>query len=132
MKEEKVNKEQAQKELNDFFAAMDIDIVRNTPDGKLAVQALNDLIIHHIMAGHVIFNEDNEPVVMPWRTEGAKPLTIKEPTGGNLMAAGVEESALKASLLVLAELTCTSIGALSKLKGVEISLLRAFYTFFTA
>ena len=60
MKEEKVNKEQAQKELNEFFAAMDIDVTRDDKGSKDAVKALNDLILTHIVAGHVIFNEDNE------------------------------------------------------------------------
>lgn len=129
---EKVNKEQAEKELNDFFAAMDIDVTRSDKDAQESVNMLKDFILDHVISGHVIFNENNEPVIMPWRTKDQKPLTIKEPDGGNLMAAGVEESALKASLMVLAELTGTSVGTLSKLKSGEIKLMRAFYTFFTA
>ena len=129
---EKVNKEQAEKELNDFFAAMDIDVTRSDKDAQESVNMLKDLILSHVIAGHVNFNENHEPVIMPWRTKEQKPLTIKEPDGGNLMAAGVEESALKASLMVLAELTGTAIQTLSKLKSGEIKLMRAFYTFFTA
>lgn len=129
---EKVNKEQAEKELNDFFAAMDIDVTRSDKDAQESVNMLKDFILDHVISGHVIFNENNEPVIMPWRTKDQKPLTIKEPTGGNLMAAGVEQNALKADFMVLAELTGTSVGTLSKLKVGEVKILRAFYTFFTA
>ena len=129
---EKVNKEHAEKELNDFFEAMDIDTTRSTPQAQKFVDNVKAIILEHVILGHAKFNEDHEPVIIPWRSKGYDPLTMREPTGSNLMAAGVEESAYKADLMVMAELTKTSVSKLSSLKAGEIKLLRAFYTFFTA
>ncbi len=127
-----VNREQAEKELTDFFDAMDIDTTRTNEDAQTYVDGLKEFILGHIIAGRVSFNENYEPVVKMWRTKDAKPLTVKEPTGANLMAAGAEESILKASLNIIAELTEVPVSALAKLKAGEIKLLRTFYTFFTA
>ena len=127
-----VSREQAEKELNDFFDAMDIDTSRAEPAAVKYMTMLKDMACKAIMAGRVTFTEDNEPVIKPWRTKDAKPLTIKEPSGANLMASGVEESVLKAALMQLAEMTGTSVQALGKLKSGEIETLRLFHAFFTA
>lgn len=128
----KVDKEQAQNELEDFFRAMDIDMEREDPQSQKHIDNLRRLAVEAIMAGRVTFTENNEPVINPWRGTDVKPFTMREPDGSNLMAGGLEENEMKAILKVVAEMAQTTVGTLAKLKNPEITILRVFYTFFTA
>ena len=131
MSTNKVDKEQAQNELEDFFREMDIDMEREDPASQKHIDNLRRIAVDAIMAGRVTFTEKNEPVIIPWRAE-VKPFTMREPDGSNLMAGGLEENELKAILKVVAEMAQVTSGTLAKLKNPEITILRVFYTFFTA
>lgn len=131
MDKNRVSAEQAKTEFLAFAEAMDISLERKTEEGRKGIQQIQDFIVEHITAGRLEFNSDNEPVVNLWRTRDMGPLTVCEPTGANLMAAGVEESEFKAQLKILAELTKQSVSSLSKLKAGEIKLLRTLLGLFT-
>lgn len=132
MSTNKVNKEQAEIELADFFSVMDIDMEREDPSAAKRIDMLKGLAVSAIMAGRVTFTDKNEPVINPWRGTDVKPFTIREPDGSNLMAEGLEQNELKAILKVVAEMAHTTVGTLAKLKSPEIQIVRVFYTFFTA
>lgn len=132
MSTDKVSKEQAENELEDFFREMDIDIDRDDKASIRHIESLKSIAIKAIMKGHVTFTEKSEPVINPWRGTDVKPFTIHEPNGGNLMAGGTEENELKAVFKVVAEMAGVNVGDLSKLKAPEITVVRVFHTFFTA
>lgn len=128
-----MNREQALQELENFFEVMDIDIKREDEEMSKKIQALIDYVVDAMQKGRCTFNENDEPVVIPWRPSElkGKELVIREPNGANLMAAD-GKTGLKAIYAVMAEITKVSPSSLAKLKAQEFDLLRAFYTFFTA
>lgn len=132
MSTNKVDKEQATNELEEFFNVMDIDIDREDPASIKHIENLKRLAVIAIMAGRVTFSDKSEPIINPWRGTDVQPFTMREPNGGNLMAQGTEENEIKSILKVVAEMAHTTVGTLAKLKNPEITLLRIFYTFFTA
>ena len=132
MSTSKVDKEQATNELDEFFRVMDIDMKREDAQSIKHIENLKRIAVDAIMVGRVTFSDKNEPIIHPWRGTGVKPFTMREPDGGNLMAAaGLDENELKAIFKVVAEMAHLEVGTLAKLKNPEITLVRIFYTFFT-
>ena len=132
MSTSKVDKEQATNELDEFFRVMDIDMKREDARSIKHIENLKRIAVDAIMVGRVTFSDKNEPIIHPWRGTDVKPFTMREPDGGNLMAAGLEQNEIKIILKVVAEMAHVTAGTLAKLKNPEITLVRIFHTFFTA
>lgn len=86
----KVSEEQALREFENFADAMDIDIdVSKMDEDDLAgFEKQRRRIVKACVQGHLIYNENNEPVYTPHRkaSKYKEPITFHERTGNSLIA----------------------------------------------
>lgn len=133
-KEFKISKEQAELEFSNFADAMDLDIDLDSMenDDKKEFQKVKDKIIKAIMIGSLTFNDNNEPVFTPQRSEDNKPLTFKEPKGSTFKAMDghKDNQNMGKMFAIMAEMTGQTAGTFSKLSGQDFKICTAIVTVF--
>lgn len=89
MQEGKVNKEQAEKEFNDFIEVMDLDCDTDTMDenDKSGFFDQKRIVIRSVMKGDLVFDDDSQPVFTPAHKASSEvgAITFHEPEGSNYM-----------------------------------------------
>lgn len=133
-KEFKVSKEQAELEFENFADAMDLDVDLDSMenDDKKEFQKVKDKIIKAIMIGSLTFNDNNEPVFTPHRSEDNKPLTFKEPKGSTFkcMDGHKENQNMGKMFAIMAEMTGQTAGTFSKLSNQDFKVCTSIVTVF--
>lgn len=133
-KDFKVSKKQAELEFENFADAMDLDVDLDSmqEDDKKEFQKVKDKIIKAIMIGSLTFNDNNEPVFTPQRSEENKPLTFREPKGSTFkcMDGHKDNQNMGKMFAIMAEMTGTTAGTFSKLSGQDFKVCTAIVTVF--
>lgn len=87
---DKIALEVAEQEFGRFVDEMDLDLDTSQMDAEdlTAFNKQRNRIVRAIQSGHLIINENGEPVYTPWRASSKikEPITFRERTGASLMA----------------------------------------------
>ena len=134
-REEKVNEQQANQELDNFAEVMDLDFATDKMDidDKKSFEESKRPIIRAIMYGNLTFNDNSEPVFMPQMgAEDKKALTFEEPVGASFKSMDQHKKNQDVTKMygIMAEMTGTSIATFSKMKNRDIKVCTAIVTLF--
>jgi len=132
MNKDVISKEQAEKELDNFFEEMDIDLdLENfNKEEKIRYESMRAIIVRASMAGRLTYTAAGEPVYTPAKGE-FKPITLHEVTGAALMAGGKHENPITRDHAILAEMSGQAAGTFARMVNRDLKVLRTFLTFFT-
>ena len=133
---EKIALEVAENEFDRFTELMDLDVNTEgmSADDKRDFTLQRSRIIEVIQSGSLTVNEDGCPVYIPRMKDDASPITFYEPTGASYMAMDRKKLGEDMAKLfaTMADMTKTSSGLFSKMKGRDLKICMAITTLFLA
>jgi hypothetical protein len=131
---ELVAEDHAELEFNNFVEAMDLDLdIDDMDDDDLtAFTKQKKRIIKAIKKGHLVFNEDGEPVYTPYRpkTKHKDPITFHERTGASIMAMDRKKRGQDGAKLyaVLADMCKVPANTFASMAGEDIKICEALFS----
>lgn len=134
MAENKISVEMAEQEFDRFAESMDLDFDTTGMDAEdsKGFDHNKGIILKAIQKGALIIDDKGQPVYTPQRTDGAKAITFKEPTGASLMAmdGGKKTEDVKKLYHVMADVTETDAKVFSSMKMADLKVCMAVITLF--
>jgi len=132
---EKIDIETAEADFKRFTDTMDLDVDTDfmDEDDLKGFEGQKRHIIRAIQSGSLVINDEGEPVFTPQRTDGdVNPLTFHEHTGASLMAMDRKRKTEDVGKLysIMGDMTKTSSGLFSKMKGADLKVCTAIVTLY--
>ena len=133
-KETKVSQDVAEQEFERFVEAnsLMLEFPGMDKEDKDSLNEQKARIVHAIMSGAMVINEDGEPVFTPQRTKDAAALTFHEPTGASLMAMDRKKRNEDVGKLyaTMGDMTRTDAKTFSGMKMADLKVCIAVTTLF--
>ena len=130
----KIAKEVAEQDFNRFIEANDLLVEHDgmEKEDRESFGEQKARIVRAIAKGHLVINEDGEPVYTPQRSEDSKPLTFHEPTGASLMAMDRKKKNEDVGKLyaTMGDMTRTDAKTFSSMKMADLKVCMAVTVLF--
>ncbi len=129
----KVSKDFAEQEFNRFADAMDLDFATSDMDAEdlMAFNRQKSKLVHAIMKGSLVFNDDGEAVYTPShpRTVRQDPITFHERSGASLMAMDGKKKnhEVAKTYAVLAEMCKVHPGVFAGMVGRDVKVCESLF-----
>ena len=130
----KVAREVAESEFERFTEAMDLDVdeTRMDEDDKKSFGELKDRILRAIEQGHLVFDDEGQPVYTPRAGASTQPITFHEPTGASFMAMDTKKKDQNVGKMyaVMADMTHRDAKVFSSMPNRDLRVCQAIVTLF--
>lgn len=134
MNENKIAREVAEKELERFLAAMDIeDHVDEEGLDKEEVRAIRKMkriVIRALEKGRLVIDDDGLAVYTTVSLKEPVTLTFRRPNGAAFLSGGDEETAVASGFRVLAEMTGVSVKTFATMGYNDLEVLQSIAKLF--
>lgn len=129
----KIDNETALSEFDRFTKSMDLDVDESfmEDDDITSFRKQKRRIIAAICKGSLVINDDGEPVYTPQNTSLDNPIIFHERTGASIIAMdGKKKNHSVAQMYaVMGSMTKLHPSVFAKLKGLDIKICEALFTF---
>jgi hypothetical protein len=126
-------------EFERFCGAMDLDFdltKMTAEEDRKSFEQTRDRVVRSIERGHLIINENGEPVFTPQLGDGdaRSPITFHEPTGATVLAIDKAKKGQDAqkTFLMLADFTGQPVVRYAKMANRDFRVCQALMTLFLA
>lgn len=133
----KVGRRVAEVEYARFLEAMDLqdslDTSKMDDEDRKGLDLIRTMVIRAIMHGHLVINENGEPVYTP--TRGNKnPITFHEPTGAHQMAMDQRKKnhTVSRQMSWMAAMTKQPVARFANMANRDLKLCQGLFLLFTA
>lgn len=133
MTEPVTTREVAEAEFDRFAEAMDLDVDTDKLDAedKTAFEKQKERLIKATMAGHLVYNEDGEPVYTPHhrKTKHKEPITFHERSGASMMAMDrtKKNHDMAKTYAIMADITGLHSHTFASMFGVDVKTCEAIF-----
>lgn len=129
-----VAKEVAEDEFNRFCDLMDIDhnVEAMSEEDAKSFEEPKTILIKAIMQGHLVINENGEPVFTPKNSPKVSELTFREPNGADYMAMDrKKDNQSIAKMWAMADsVTKSTPGTIASLRNRDLKVVQAVMQLF--
>jgi len=134
MNKEIIAAEVAEQDFERFADAMDLDLdeTKMSEEDLSSFRPQKERLLRAISNGHLIFNDEGEPIYTPYRkaSKSKEPITFHERTGADLMAldSGKKGQDVKKMMNMMASMCRTHPKTFAGLAGEDIKVCEALFT----